>query len=68
MKLIVDHVSSNEYQDNLTIQELLDYLDVEAVPWLVVAVNDVFYKKHSFNDIRLHDNDRIDLIYIRGGG
>ncbi len=68
MRLIVDSISSNEYKDNITISELLDYLNVEPVPWLVVSVNEVFFKKKSFSDIRLHDNDRIDLIYIRGGG
>ena len=68
MRLIVDSISSNEYKDNITISELLDYLNVEPVPWLVVSVNEVFFKKKSFSDIRLHDNDSIDLIYIRGGG
>ena len=68
MKLIVDSVTSNEYKDDLTISELLDYLKVEPVPWLVVAVNEVFYKPHSFSDVRLHDSDMVDLIYIRGGG
>ena len=68
MKLIVDYVASNEYPDDFTISDLLRYKDVEPVPWLIVAVNDVFYKKDQFDDVRLHDNDRVDLIYVRGGG
>jgi len=68
MKLIVDYVTSNEYPDNFTIGDLLRYKDVEPVPWLIVAVNDVFYKRDQFDSVRLHDNDRVDLIYVRGGG
>ncbi len=68
MKLIVDYVASNEYPDDFSIGDLLRYMDVEPVPWLIVAVNDVFYKKDQFDDVRLHDNDRVDLIYVRGGG
>ena len=68
MKLIVDYVSSNEYPDHFTIGDLLRYKDVEPVPWLIVAVNDVFYKRDKFDDTLLHDGDRVDLIYVRGGG
>lgn len=68
MKLIVDFVSSNEYPDSFTIGDLLKYKDVEPVPWLIVAVNNVFYKKDKFDETRLHDGDRVDLIYVRGGG
>ena len=68
MKLIVDLITSNEYPNEFTIGDLLRYKDVEPVPWLIVAVNDVFYKKNQFDDVRLHDGDRVDLIYVRGGG
>lgn len=68
MKLIVDYVTSNEYPDRFTIGDLLRYQDVEPVPWLIVAVNDIFYKKSQFETTFLHDGDRVDLIYVRGGG
>lgn len=68
MRLIVDFVSSNEYQENITIGDLLRYKDIEAVPWLFVAVNDVFYKRDKFDEITLNDGDKVDLIYVRGGG
>ena len=47
MRLKVNSVNSNEYKDGLTIQDLLDYQNVEAVPWLVVSVNGVFVKRES---------------------
>ena len=68
MKLTIDCVTSSEYPDSLTIGELLRYMDVEPVPWLIISVNDEFYRRDKFEDTLLHDGDRIDLIYVRGGG
>ena len=68
MKLIVDGVSSNEYPDKFTIGDLLRMKDIEPVPWLVISVNEKFYKRHVFDNTYLHDSDRIELVYIRGGG
>lgn len=68
MRLIVDYVSSDEYPDNFTIGDLLRYKDVEPVPWLIVSVNDAFYKRDKFDETVLNDGDRVDLIYVRGGG
>ena len=68
MRLVVDSISSNEYPDNFTIGDLLRYMDVEPVPWLIVAVNGEFHKRHSFDETRLNDGDNVELIYIRGGG
>lgn len=68
MRLIVDAISSNEYPDEFTIGDLLRKMDVEPVPWLVIGVNDVFYKTKQFNTTYLHDGDKVDLVYIRGGG
>ena len=64
----MDYVLSDEYPDSFTIQDLLDYKEVEPVPWLIVAVNDIFYKRDRFKEVKLNDGDRIDLIYVRGGG
>ena len=68
MKLTVDAITSNEYPDKFTIADLLRYMDVEPVPWLVVGVNDVFYKTKQFDTKYLQDGDKVDLVYIRGGG
>lgn len=68
MRLIVDAISSNEYPDEFTIGDLLRKMDVEPVPWLVIGVNDVFYKTKQFDTTYLHDGDKVDLVYIRGGG
>lgn len=68
MRLIVDSISSNEYPDSFTIGDLLRYMDVEPVPWLIVAVNGEFYKRNTFDSTNLNDGDNVELIYIRGGG
>ena len=68
MRLKVNSVNSNEYKEGLTIQDLLDYQNVEAVPWLVVSVNGVFIKREKFKEHVLNDGDVIEEIYVRGGG
>ena len=68
MKLVVDYITSNEYPDKFTIGDLLRYKDVEPVPWLIVSVNDTFYKRDKFDETVLNDGDRVELIYVRGGG
>ena len=69
MRLIVDGVSSNEYPNSTcTIGDLLRRMDVETVAWLIIAVNDKFYKRDKFNETILNDGDRVELIYVRGGG
>ena len=68
MRLVVDYVSSDEYPDSFTIGDLLRYKDVEPVPWLIVSVNNIVYKRDKFDETVLNDGDRVDLIYVRGGG
>lgn len=68
MRLKVDCAYSNEYKEGMSIQDLLDYKGVEAVPWLVISVNKVFVKREHFKNHILNDGDEIELIYIRGGG
>ena len=68
MKLRVNSVLSDEYKDELTIQELLDYKKIEAVPWLVISVNGTFIKREKFNEFKLNNEDVIEMIYVRGGG
>ena len=68
MKLKVNCVISNEYENGLTIQGLLDYKHIEAVPWLVISVNGVFVKRNLFKEHVLNDGDEVEMIYVRGGG
>ena len=68
MRLKVDSAISNEYKEGMSIQDLLDYKDIEAVPSLVISVNGVFVKRTEFKTHILNDEDEIELIYIRGGG
>ena len=68
MKLIVDCVTSDHYPDEFTIGDLLRMKNVEPVPWLVVGINNVFYRNNQFDKTYLHDGDKVDLVYIRGGG
>jgi len=68
MRLKVNSVNSNEYKSGITIQDLLDYKHIEAVPWLVISVNGVFVKRELFKSHILNDGDEVEMIYVRGGG
>ena len=68
MRLTVDGVISNEYPTNFTIGDLLRMKDIEAVPWLVISINNKFVKRELFDKTYLNEDDQIELIYIRGGG
>ena len=68
MRLKVNSVNSNEYKEGLTIQDLLDYKHIEAVPWLVISVNGVFVNRVHFKEHVLNDEDEVEMIYVRGGG
>ena len=47
-KLEEELIISNEYKEGITIQDLLDYKNIEAVPWLVISVNGTFVKREKF--------------------
>ena len=68
MKLTVDCITSTGYPDKFTIGDLLKQMDVETVPWLIISVNDIFYRRDKFDETFLNDGDKIELIYVRGGG
>ncbi len=68
MTLKVNSVISNEYVDGMSIQDLLNYSNIEAVPWLVISVNGVFIDRAMFKHHTLHDGDAVEMIYVRGGG
>ena len=68
MRLTVDGVISNEYPTSVTVGDLLRMKDIEAVPWLVISINNKFVKRELFDKNYLNEDDQIELIYIRGGG
>ena len=68
MKLKVNAVTSNEYQEGTTILTLLSHHKIENVPWLVVSVNGIFIPKNQFGTHVLNDGDVIELVYVQGGG
>ena len=68
MRLTVDGVISNEYPTSVTVGDLLRMKDIEAVPWLVISINNKFVKRELFDKTYLNEDDQIELIYIRGGG
>ena len=57
-----------EYNDGLTIAELIKLENVETPEYVSVAVNDEFVKSEDFETQKLQDGDVVEFMYFMGGG
>lgn len=55
------------FEDSLTIQELIRRIQIHS-PAIAVAVNSEIVPRSSFDNIKLRDADRVEIIRPVGGG
>jgi sulfur carrier protein len=55
------------FEDTLTILELIRKIEIHSVA-IAVAVNSEIIPRSSFDDIKLRDQDRVEIIRPVGGG
>ena len=67
MKLIVNEKESIFEKSELTIDELLQKLNIEK-NGIAVVVNGDIVRKVRFAEYKLKDGDRVDIITMVGGG
>ena len=67
MKLTVAG-EQKEYQDGLTVAELITIENVETPQYVTVSLNDEFVESGAFADTVLKDGDNIEFLYFMGGG
>ena len=67
MKLIVNEKESIFEKSELTIDELLQKLNIEK-NGIAVVVNGDIIRKVRFAEYKLKDGDRVDIITMVGGG
>jgi sulfur carrier protein len=67
MKLIING-NQEEVAGELTIQELLVVMDVEAPDMVTVELNGKILKRSDFPAVRIKENDTIEFLYFMGGG
>lgn len=56
-----------EYEDGLTITQLIEKENVETPEYVTVSVNDEFVERADFENA-LKDGDEVEFLYFMGGG
>lgn len=56
------------YEDNITVSELLKLENVEMPEYVTVSLNEEFLRSESFNAHKLNDGDVVEFLYFMGGG
>lgn len=57
-----------EYNDGLTVKQLIEAEDVESPLYVTVTVNDEFVKSENVDTTVLKDGDEVEFLYFMGGG
>ena len=58
----------NDFEKEMTVQELLSKAEVEMQEYVTVQLNDEILSRKDFDKITVHDNDRVEFLYYMGGG
>ncbi len=67
MKLIVAGVEK-EYEEGLTISQLIAKENVEMPLYVTVTINDDFVQTDERDTRELKDGDQVEFLYFMGGG
>lgn len=57
-----------EYEEGLTVGELIEAEDVKTPMYVTVSVNDGFVESGDFASTVLRENDTVEFLYFMGGG
>ncbi|MGN1194625.1 MAG: sulfur carrier protein ThiS [Acutalibacteraceae bacterium] len=57
-----------EYNEGLTVSELIAAEEVSSPLYVTVTINDDFVRSDEFETKVIHDGDVIEFIYFMGGG
>lgn len=57
-----------EYDEGLTVTQLVAAENVETLEYVTVSVNDEFVDHKDFDSRVLNDGDTVEFLYFMGGG
>jgi sulfur carrier protein len=57
-----------EYEEGLTVKELIEAENVENPLYVTVTINDDFVKSDELDTKVINDGDEIEFLYFMGGG
>lgn len=58
----------NTFEQELTVQELLEKTQVEMQEYVTVQLNEEILKRKDFGTVTVRDGDRVEFLYYMGGG
>ena len=67
MKIIVAG-NQKEYDEGITVKELIEKEDVENAEYVTVTINDEFVERDNFPTTVIKENDSVEFLYFMGGG
>ena len=60
--------NKKEYEDGITVAELIVKENVENPEYVTVTVNDDFVERDDFETRKLNEGDAVEFLYFMGGG
>lgn len=60
--------NKKEYEDGITVAELIVKENVENPEYVTVTVNDDFVERDDFETTKLNEGDAVEILYFMGGG
>lgn len=60
--------NKKNYEKGLTVQQLIEFENVENPQYVSVTLNDDFVRSSEFAATVLHDGDNVEFLYFMGGG
>ena len=60
--------NKKEYEDGITVAELIVKENVENPEYVTVTVNDDFVERDDFETTKLNGGDAVEFLYFMGGG
>lgn len=60
--------NKKEYEDGITVAELIVKENVENPEYVTVTVNDDFVERDDFETTNLNEGDAVEFLYFMGGG
>ena len=60
--------NKKEYEDGITVAELIVKENVENPEYVTVIVNDDFVERDDFETTKFNEGDAVEFLYFMGGG
>ena len=60
--------NKKNYDEELTIAQLIVKENVENAEYVTVTLNDEFVERDEFETTKLKDGDAVEFLYLMGGG